>query len=76
MIRVRMLYSNDHPVAVAPIPSTAPTGNDLPPQARIYTSIGTSGQARKTIQAFKLDNIAPFFFDYAIFSVADIEKTN
>ena len=70
MIRTRMLYVDNQPVAAAPIDG----GASLPPQATIYTSVGTSGQARKTIQAFKLDNVAPFFFDYAIFSVADIQK--
>ncbi len=71
MIRTRILYVDGQTVAVAPIDS----GASLPAQATIYTSVGTSGQARKTIQAFKLDNVAPFFFDYAIFSVADIQKT-
>lgn len=71
MIRTRILYVDSQPVAAAPIDS----GASLTPQATIYTSVETSGQTRKTIQAFKLDNVAPFFFDYAIFSVADIQKT-
>lgn len=81
MVRTRVLYSDNHPVALAPIPE-APLagdktdGNSLPDQATIYTSIGVSGQSRKTIQSFKLDNVVPFFFDYALFSVADIAKTN
>jgi hypothetical protein len=76
MIRARVLYSDNQQFAVAPIPDGSATGNDLPPQATIYTSIGLSGQSRKTIQVLKVDGIVPFFFDYAVFSTADIIKTN
>jgi hypothetical protein len=81
MVRTRVLYSDNQPVALAPIPESPLTGdksdgNSLPDQATIYTSIGVSGQSRRTIQAFKLDNVVPFFFDYAIFSVGDLVKTN
>lgn len=78
MIRSRILYSDKHPFAVAPIPDADPStdGDNLPPQAKIYTSIGLSGQSRKTIQVQKVEKLVPFFFDYAVFSTSDIIKTN
>lgn len=75
MIRARVLYGDKQQFAVAPIPNGT-AGDDIPPQATIYTSIGLSGQSRKTIQVMKVDGVVPFFFDYAVFSTADIIKTN
>jgi len=75
MIRARVLYNDKQHFAVAPISNGTP-GSDLPPQATIYTSIGLSGQSRKTIQVMKVDGVVPFFFDYAVFSTSDIIKTN
>lgn len=71
MIRARILYSNtDQPIAVEPVGSS----NSLPPQARIYTSIGTAGQTLKKIQVFKMQYVVPAYFDFAIFSAGDITK--
>lgn len=69
LIRGRILYSSaSHPVAVSP------RVGSLPPQARIVTSIGLSGQSQKTIQVFNEDKVAPFFFDFAVFSAGNITK--
>ncbi len=73
MIRTRLLYVDFQPVAVGPEGFGA-IGYSLPAQQTIFTSIGTSGQARKTIQVKKEDNVVPNFFDYAIYSAADIVK--
>lgn len=67
--RVRLLYSDEkHKVALMP------NGGSLPPQAAVYTSTGASGQSQKTIKAFQVKNVVPFFFDFAIFSAGDISK--
>lgn len=70
MIRARILYTNTK----QPI-STSPLGNNsLPPQATIYTSVGSSGQTQQTVQVFQLPFVVPHYFDFAIFSAGDISK--
>ena len=70
LIRARLLY-NKIPAPFA----LSPTRNgSLPPQARIYTSIGSAGQTQRKVSVFKLDKVVPPYFDYAIFSAADIIK--
>jgi len=67
--RARLLYTNvSQPIALEPV-----TGS-LPPQATIYTSIGTSGNTQRTIQLFSLEKVVPFYMDYAIFSAGQISK--
>ncbi len=71
LARLRILYSNgSHKVAIAPI-----TGRSLPPQAKVFTSVGTSGAAQRALKVFKEDQVAPQFLDYAIFSAGDISKS-
>jgi hypothetical protein len=70
VLRARMFYSSNQKFAVKPV-----SGN-LPPQARLYTSIGTTGSesVQRVLQILKIDNVVPPFFDYAIFSAGDIRK--
>lgn len=75
LIRVRPLYSTNQKIAVKPYDAgpSCTTACSLPPQAAVFTSIGTAGQSQKTLQVYRTKTI-PFFFDYAIFSTGDIEK--
>lgn len=80
LIRVRLLYNlSNQPLAVQAVGiagSDCPpqAGCFLPPQAKIYTSTGTSGQTERKIQVFTLYKVVPFYFDYAIFSAGEINK--
>lgn len=78
LARVRVLYANkNQPVAVASCNTTNPTNYtdcDLPPQAELYTSVGSSGQTVRKVQVLKVTDVVPFYFDYAIFSEGKIEK--
>lgn len=69
LLRARILYSkSSHPFAVAPI------GGSFPPQVTIINSTGSAGQTKRVVQVFKIDQVVPFFFDYALFSAGDISK--
>ncbi|MDO8573981.1 MAG: pilus assembly PilX N-terminal domain-containing protein [Candidatus Daviesbacteria bacterium] len=71
LVRLRLLYSStSQPVAVAPTNPNFP----LPLQAKIYTATGISGQTQRRIQVRRFDKVVPHFFDYAVFSVGDINK--
>ncbi len=75
MIRARVLYSNTaQPIAVGPDDSCTPSPCSLPQQATIYTSIGSAGQVQRKLQVFKLQNVVPQLFDFAIFSASNITK--
>lgn len=76
LLRARILYSStSQPFAVLPWGGSCGTNVcSLPPQARIFTSIGTAGDTQRKIQVFRLNNVVPFYFDYAIFSTGDITK--
>lgn len=70
MLRIRLLYSNiSQPVALKPA-----AGLSLPAQAKIFLSIGTAGEAQRTIQVFKQNLVPQVFLDYAIFSLSEIRK--
>lgn len=70
ILRARLLYTTtSQPLAVKPTGSAS-----LPPQAKIYTSTGSSGSIQRKIQLFKLDKVVPFYFDFAIFSAGEISK--
>jgi hypothetical protein len=74
LLRTRFLYTNlSQPIALSPVGSCGQSCS-LPPQARLYTSTGVSGDSQRTIQLFKLDKVVPFYFDYALFSESDISK--
>lgn len=70
MARVRLLYANEnHKVAMYPRNSA-----QFPPQINIYNSVGTSGQSQKQLQVFRVKDVIPPWFDFAIFSVNEIQK--
>lgn len=74
LLRARLLYNTSaQPFAVQ---ATGTCGRDcsLPPQARIVTSVGSSGETQRKVQVFRLDNVVPFYFDYAIFSAGQLSK--
>lgn len=69
IVRVRLLYSNGkHKIALKP------KVGFLPPQAEIYTSVGSAGQSQKTLRVFRMKKVVPFLFDFALFSAGDISK--
>jgi hypothetical protein len=74
LIRARLLYNTtSQPFAVQAV-GTCGTACSIPPQARKLISIGISGQAQRKVQLFQILKVVPPFFDYAIFSAADINK--
>ena len=77
LLRFRMLYNtSSQPLAVQAAGSCGDNCN-IPPQARMITSTGTSGATgniQRKIQLFKQDKVVPDYFDYAIFSAGDINK--
>lgn len=80
LIRARLLYNNtSQPFAVqagvaCPAAAGSCTAYSLPPQARMITSTGTSGETQRKIQVFQEYKVAPPYFDYAIFSAGEIKK--
>ncbi len=77
ILRARMLYNNtNQPFAVKPVcvSGDALISCSLPPQARVITSIGLSGETERRVQLFKLEKVVPPYFDYSIFSAGDINK--
>lgn len=78
LVRFRLLYSNSKQrFAFEPVTSGCQTDDyvcSLPPQAVIYTSIGTSGDTQRRIQTFQETTVVPQFIDYAIFSNGSINK--
>lgn len=73
MVRMRLLYLNDNqPLAVSGVGSCG-TACSLPPQAKMYISVGTSGETQRKIQVFS-QSVVPFLFDFALFSTREITK--
>lgn len=74
LTRVRLLYSNGkHKIALGKSASCT-SDCDLPPQARLITSTGASGETQRKLQLFTVNKVVPFFFDYAIFAASEITK--
>jgi hypothetical protein len=74
MLRIRLLYApNNEKVAVQPC-FTCGVFKSLPPQVDVLASRGQSGLSQKVINAYRFRNVALPFFDYAIFSAANITK--
>ncbi|MEK7617288.1 MAG: pilus assembly PilX N-terminal domain-containing protein [Patescibacteria group bacterium] len=70
LLRARLLYSGiSHAFAVKPA-----SGSSLPVQGSIFLSTGLSGETQRRVRVFKLDKVVPPYFDYALFSVAEITK--
>lgn len=75
ILRARLLYNeSDQPIAIKPTDTSGCSGCSIPSQAKVITSTGSSGAAKRTVQLFSEDQVVPFFFDYAIFSAGDINK--
>lgn len=75
LLRGRLLY-NEYPQPFAVQATNLTCGRDcsLPPQAKVITSQGNSGNTQRTLNVCQLRKVVPFYFDYAIFSAAKIEK--
>lgn len=72
LARIRLLYSKEnHKIALAPTPGS---NAQLPPQIKIYNATGIAGQSEKQIQAFRVEEVIPPWFDFAVFSVNEITK--
>ena len=75
MVRARFFYtSGNNPVAFEPKGGCPQKSCSFPPQATIIVSAGKSGATQRRVQLFKQDKMAPWYFDYAIFSLAAINK--
>lgn len=75
LLRARILYSNvSQPFAVQPVGGCGTNDCSLPPQARLFTATGVSGETQRKVQVFRLDKVVPHYFDYAIFSADEINK--
>lgn len=73
LIRARLLYnSTSQPFAVQAVGTDV--GHYIPPQARILTSTGISGETQRRVQVFQIQKVVPPYFDYAIFSLGAISK--
>lgn len=75
LARARTFYTNStNPVAFAPTGGNCGQSCSFPPQATIIVSTGTSGATQRRVQLFKQTEVLPWFFDFAIFSLAAINK--
>ncbi len=76
LLRGRLLYNTtSQPFAVEPVlTGCSGSGCDIPYQASIFTSTGTSGETRRKVQVFQINKVVPFYFDFAIFSAGEISK--
>lgn len=74
LIRARLLYNSiSQPLAVQSTRICA-TGCAIPPQARIFTSTGVSGETQRKVRVFQVSKVVPPYFDFAIFSTGGIIK--
>lgn len=72
LIRLRLLYTSQlEPLALKPCIGT---GCLIPPQSSRYVATGVAGETTRKLELFRLENVVPFYFDYAIFSDGTIEK--
>lgn len=82
LIRARLLYNTtSQPFAARATGSGAAvcTGSTyggcyLPPQARAITSTGLSGDTQRKVRLYQDAKAVPSYFDYAIFSIGEIQK--
>lgn len=74
LLRARLLYNNtSQPFAVQAV-GTCGDSCSLPRQYKKIKSTGLSGQTQRKILLFQEMKVVPPYFDYAIFSVGDINK--
>ncbi|MDO8570485.1 MAG: pilus assembly PilX N-terminal domain-containing protein [Candidatus Daviesbacteria bacterium] len=70
MVRVRILFTSlPHPVALQPL------SDNLPYQAKIFNSKGMSGNVQRNMKVFQEIFVMPHIFDYAIFSLGELNKS-
>ncbi len=75
LARMRLLYSDNQKVAIAPAIFPAPTPpSNLPLQTKTYISVGKSGNTQRVLKVIKENNVVPAMFDFAIFSTDPITK--
>ncbi|QQG43269.1 MAG: pilus assembly PilX N-terminal domain-containing protein [Candidatus Daviesbacteria bacterium] len=74
LLRARFLYNTTPQALVVKPTGSCNNGCSLPPQARLFTSVGIAGSTQRVLQLFKLDKTVPPFFDYAIFTAGDLTK--
>lgn len=74
LVRIRLLYnSTSQPVAVRGYGSCGAQCS-LPPQVRVITATGVSGDTIRRLKVFQIDKVVPPYFDFAIFSSGEIRK--
>ncbi|MBU0999844.1 pilus assembly PilX N-terminal domain-containing protein [Patescibacteria group bacterium] len=74
LLRARLLYNtSSQPFAVQAV-GFCNTDCSLPPQARSIVSTGTAGTTQRKVELFQINKVVPPYFDYAIFSVGEINK--
>ncbi len=74
LLRARLLYNTtSQPFSVQAVGTCNP-GCYLPPQARVFESVGTSGIAQRRVKVFQINKVTPPLLDYAIFSAGDLNK--
>ncbi len=74
LARARLLYNTtSQPLAVQAV-GTCGQNCSLPPQAKIITSTGITGETQRKVRVFQIQKVVPPYFDYAIFSAGDIRK--
>lgn len=74
LLRARFFYNTEaQPFAVWAVGICGPSCS-LPPQTRVLTSTGISGETRRRVQLRQQSKVVPPIFDYAIFSAGDISK--
>ena len=74
LIRARLLYNTtSQPFAVQAV-GTCGQACSIPPQAKIITSTGVTGETQRRVRVFQIQKVVPPYFDYAIFSAGDISK--
>lgn len=74
LLRTRLLYnSTSQPVAIQAMGTCGPSCS-IPPQAKLLTSVGISGETERRIRVFQVNKVVPPYFDFAIFSAGEMRK--
>ncbi len=74
LLRTRLLYNSfSQPVAIQAV-GTCGQPCSIPPQAKVLTSVGISGETERKIRVSQTEKVVPPFFDFALFAVGDISK--
>ncbi|MBI2019146.1 pilus assembly PilX N-terminal domain-containing protein [Candidatus Daviesbacteria bacterium] len=74
LLRARLLLNEtEQPFAVQAV-GTCGRDCSIPPQAKLIESTGTSGDVARKIKFCQTEKVVPAYFDYAIFSMGEINK--